>query len=126
MGAIRIVTGKPEPQPSAVGAATPPIKVPMTVSGDLRRVIVSLVSGTGANFTVIIRDKESGYDTTNVVFQFDSSGLTDPKLLDENCEIVFRNEDGLPCLWVELNPNAGVDNVFLVKLQAKEYDEHAG
>jgi len=116
----RIIKGRPLVQPTAVGVGGSTVKVPLVRSGTLRRVIAKLVSGTGVNFTLTIYDKETTPGIDNVVLQYDTSGDTDPTLLDLNTEIVFQNEADENELYVKVAPNAGADNNFQIKLEAVE------
>lgn len=115
----RVIKGRPVTQPTAVGTpAGATVGVPMVVAGRLRRVYAKM-TGTGANFTLTIYDKETSPGDDNIVFQYDTTGDTDPKLLDENVEIVFKNEAiNENRLWVKVVPNAAADNAFSLKLEA--------
>ena len=115
----RVIRGFPAIQPTAVGVAGTTVGIPMIESGRLRSVYAKLVSGTGVNFTLTIYDKEITPGDNNIVFQYDTAGDTDPTLIDDNVEIVFRAEAiGENRLWVKVVPNAGADNVFFIQLKA--------
>ena len=115
----RVIVGFPDPQPVDVGGSKT-FRVPLCISGRLRRVFAQLLAGTAANFTITIYDKETTPADANIVLQFDTAGTTDPTLLDLNADLLFRNQDRANCLWVVLTPNAGADNDFTIRLDAAE------
>lgn len=124
MSVERIVKGKPHVQP--VNIATDTLRVPLVLSGRLRRVYVKKTGGTAVSFIVTVYDKFASPGDINRVYKYDTAGTGDTSLCDQLTDIAFRNEDGIAELDVKIVSSAAADNDYEIRLDAVEGSEHAG
>jgi len=117
-----IITKFTNAQNVTTNGTTKQISLSGIKDGRLRRVKVAKISGGAPSFVVYVYDKEGSVATVDTIFEYDTDGDVNADLVDENVDIIFKNQDQVDCLWMRIVPSTGTNN-FDIRVDAIEGDK---